>query len=80
MDGVTGLSRVHGSTQHQRKGGNQQQADAFQKAMEEHEGGAAAEREPAAPTPKSPVRRGLQQTGQDGRNQDGEVHHVDVVA
>lgn len=79
MDGVTGPGRIYGSTQvHERKGGNQQQADAFRQAMEEHEGGTAAEREPA--TPKTPVRRGLQQNGPNSRKLEEEVHHVDVVA
>jgi len=81
MDGVTGPSRIYGSTQvHERKGGNQQQADAFRQAMEEHEGGTAAEREPEAPTPKTPVRRGLQPNRPDSRKLEEEVHHVDVVA
>lgn len=76
MDGVTGLSRIYGSTQvHERAGGNQQQADAFRQAMQEQEGGTAAEREP-----EPPMRRALQQSPPNGRKQDGEAHHVDVVA
>ncbi len=76
MDGVTGLSRIYGSTPvHERKGGNQQQADAFRQAMQGNEGGTAAEREP-----EPPMRRALQPNRPDGRKQDGEAHHVDVVA
>ena len=76
MDGVTGLSRVFGSnTVHERKGGSQQQAEAFQQAMHDHQDGTAAEREP-----DPPMRRGLQQTPLNGRKLDGEAHHVDVVA
>ena len=78
MDGVNGLSRVYGSNPvtERNAGGRQQQADAFRRAMQEDgQDGTAAEREP-----EPPVRRGLQQRGPNGRKQDGEAHHVDVVA
>jgi len=76
MDGVTGLSRVFSSNQVQeRAAGGQQQADAFRRAMQEHDGGTAAEREP-----EPPMRRGLQPNPNNGRKQVGEAHHIDVVA
>lgn len=76
MDGVTGPTRIFGSnTVQERKGGTKQQKDAFQQAMQEHHDGTAAEKEP-----DPPMRRGLQQTGPNGRKLEGEAHHVDVVA
>lgn len=77
MNGVTRTSGVVGSHQvHERQaGGQQQQADAFRRAMQEHGDGTAAEREP-----EKPVRRGLQRHPPIGRKDEGEAHHVDVVA
>jgi len=79
MNGVNGLSGVVGSHQvHERQaGGQQQQADAFRRAMQEQGDGTAAERE-AEPEP--PMRRALQRQAPNGRRDQGEAHHVDVVA
>lgn len=78
MDSVSRLSQVYGSNpvSDRNAGGKKQQAEAFQRAMQEGgDDGTAAEREP-----EPPVRRGLQQRGLNSRKQDGEAHHVDVVA
>tara|TARA_R110002072_G_scaffold174303_5_gene329510 strand:+ start:9165 stop:9395 length:231 start_codon:yes stop_codon:yes gene_type:complete len=76
MDGVTGLSRIYGSKQvHERNGGGQQQAEAFQRTMHEQHDGTAAEQEP-----DPPMRRRLQPNPNNGRKLDSEAHHVDVVA
>ena len=76
MDGVSGPTRVYGSNQvHERAAGGQQQADAFQRAMHEHQDGTAAEKEP-----DHPVRRELQPRHAIGRKLDSEAHHIDVVA
>jgi len=75
MDGVTGLTRVYGTTQgHERKGGKQD-AEAFDQAMQDQQDGTAAEREP-----EPPVRRALQREPSNGRKQHVEAHHIDVVA
>jgi hypothetical protein len=78
MDGVTGLSRILGSDRVNERNSSQnkqQQADAFHEAMQQHSDGTATE-----PEPEPPVRRRLQPNDQDGRNLEGEAHHVDVVA
>ena len=84
MNGVPGLSRIAG-TPHvgERNAGSQnqqQQADAFREAMQEHataeDGASAADRQPG----QAPVRRGLQPHGGISRNQQGEAMHVDVIA
>ena len=76
MRELTGLSRVLGANQgNPRTAGGQSQAESFQRAMQEHDDGTAAEQEP-----DPPMRRGLQQNPGNGRKLDSEACHVDVVA
>jgi len=80
MDGVQGLSRIPGSHQvtERNAGGNQQQADTFRRAMQQHADagdGTAAEREP-----DPSMRRRLQPRHRISRNDEGEAMHVDVLA
>lgn len=79
MNGVTGPTGVIGSHQvHERQaGGQQQQADAFRRAMQEQGNGDDDERQTEA---QKSLRRALQRRAPNGRKDDGEAHHVDVVA
>lgn len=77
MDSVGRTQGIVGSNQvHERQaGGNKQQADAFRRAMEEHAAGGERPTES-----ETPVRRELQRRPPISRRDEGEAHHVDVVA
>jgi hypothetical protein len=81
MDALRGLPGLPSSLPvHERKGGNQRQADAFRRALAGGAGGDGPPDGGEAPAPEAPVRRRLQQAAGAGRKDEGLPRHVDVIA